>query len=236
STPELTILRSTDQGKTWQGPIQLGLMQTIGATDPDSGVMLRNGPIIYSATVDPTNGNLYAAWQDARFSKGQHDSIAFAMSTDDGLTWSQPIQISQTPTDIPAKDQQAWRPTIAVAANGTVAVTYYDFRFNDPSPGAATDYWFVRGNPHGPGGLTNPANWGDEQRLTDSSFDLEKAPDVSGPFVGDYQGLAAVGNSFLALFAQPHGTDPDSIFSRRIDELATVASVVINDGSAQRSM
>jgi hypothetical protein len=115
-------------------------------------------------------------------------------------------------------------------------VTYYDFRFNGHSPGLATDYWFVRGNPHGPGGLTNPANWGDELRLTDSSFDLEKAPDVSGPFVGDYQGLDAVGNSFLALFAQPHGTDPDSIFSRRIDELATVASVVVNDGSRQRSM
>jgi hypothetical protein len=140
----------------------------------------------------------------------------FAMSTDGGLTWSQPIQINQTPTDIPAGDQQAFRPSIAVARNGTVAVTYYDFRFNDPSPGLATDYWFVRGDPHGRGGLTNPANWGDELRLTDSSFDLEKAPDVSGPFVGDYQGLAAVGNGFLALFAQPHGTDPDSIFSRQI--------------------
>jgi hypothetical protein len=223
STPELTILRSTDRGETWQGPIQIGLMETIGVTDPDRGGSLRNGPVIYAATIDPNNGNLYAAWQDARFSQGQHDSIAFAMSTDDGLTWSQPIQINQTPTDIPAGDQQAFRPSIAVAANGTVAVTYYDFRFNDPSPGLATDYWFVRGDPHGQGGLTNPANWGDELRLTDSSFDIEKAPDVSGPFVGDYQGLAAVGNGFVTFFAQPHGTDPDSIFSRRIDELATVS-------------
>ncbi len=140
------------------------------------------------------------------------------MSTDGGLTWSQPIQINQTPTDIPAGDQQAWRPSIAVARNGTVAVTYYDFRFNDPSPGLATDYWFVRGDPHGRGGLTNPANWGDELRLTDSSFDMEKAPGVSGPFMGDYQGLDAVGNGFLALFAQPHGTDPDSIFSRRMGD------------------
>jgi hypothetical protein len=115
-------------------------------------------------------------------------------------------------------------------------VTYYDFRFNDPSPGLATDYWFVRGDPHGQGGLTNPANWGDELRLTDSSFDMEKAPNVSGPFVGDYQGLAAVGNGFLALFAQPHGTDPDSIFSRRIEYCAagqpfspaSVASAPIN--------
>jgi hypothetical protein len=217
STPELIILRSADQGESWQDPIQIGLMETIGVTDPNNGRTLRNGPIIYGATIDPNNGNLYVAWQDARFSQGQHDSIAFAMSRDEGLTWSQPIQISQTPTDIPVGDQQAWRPSIAVARNGTVAVTYYDFRFHDSSPGLPTDYWFVRGDPHGHGGLTNPANWGDELRLTNSSFDMEKAPDVSGPFVGDYQGLAAVGNSFAPLFAQPHGTDPDSIFFRRID-------------------
>jgi hypothetical protein len=236
--PELIILRSTDQGETWQGPIQIGRMETIGVTDPDNGVSLPIGGRLYHATVDPTNGNLYAVWRDARFSHGQHDSIAFAMSTDGGLTWSQPIQINQTPTDIPAGDQQAFMPSIAVAANGTIGVTHYDFRFNDPSPGLATDYWFVRGNPHGPGGLTNPANWGDELRLTDSSFDMEKAPPAhaSGYFLGDYQGLAADGNGFVPLFTQPHGTDPDSIFSRRIDELATVASVVINDGSAQRSM
>jgi hypothetical protein len=236
---DLIILRSTDQGETWQGPIPLGRMETIGVTDPDNGASLPNGPVIYAATVDPTNGNLYAVWRDARFNQGQHDSIAFAMSTDGGLTWSQPIQINQTPTDVPAGDQQAFTPSIAVAADGTVGVTYYDFRFNDPSPGLATDYWFVRGNPYGPGGLTNPANWGDELRLTDSSFDMEKAPDNTnrgGHFLGDYQGLAAIGNGFAPFFARPHGTDPDSIFFRRIDELATVTSVVVNDGAAQRSM
>src|SRR5262249_59285456 len=38
--------------------------------------------------------------------------------------------------------------------------------------------------------------------------------------------------------AQPHDTDPANIFFRRIEApaLATVASLVVNDGSAQRSM
>src|SRR5262249_5592922 len=88
-----------------------------------------------------------------------------------------------------------------------------------------------------PGGLTNPANWAHELRLTNRSFDLERAPDPRGYFVGDYEGLAAAGNSFLALWTQPDGTDPDHVFFRRIDPaLATVATVVVNGGSAPRSM
>jgi hypothetical protein len=215
---KLIILRSTDQGETWQGPIQIGMMKDVGVTDPDTGRSLAIGRKFYQAAVDPHNGNLYAVWRDARFSQGQHDSIAFSMSTDGGLTWSEPIQINQTPTDLPDGEQQAFLPSIAVGKNGTVAVTYYDLRFNDPSPGLATDYWLVRGNPHGRGGLTDPANWGDELRLTDSSFDMEKAPSTRGrgQSLGDYEGLAAVRNSFVTFFAQPHGTDPASVFFRQI--------------------
>ena len=52
------------------------------------------------------------------------------MSTDGGFTWSTPIQVNQTPNTVPPIDRQAWNPTVAVAADGTVAVTYYDFRNN----------------------------------------------------------------------------------------------------------
>src|SRR5262249_54911077 len=94
-----------------------------------------------------------------------------------------------------------------------------DFRFNAPQPGLATDYWFVHAHPRDPGGLTNPANWADELRLTKRSFDLERAPNtVRGLFVGDYEGLPTAGNSFLAFWAQPHRRDPANLFFRRIDE------------------
>src|SRR5262249_42893608 len=86
-------------------------------------------------------------------------------------------------------------------------------------PGLATDYWFVHARPDDPGGLTNPANWTDELRLTNRSFDLERAPGADrGLFVGDYEGLATAGNSFLAFWAQPGRTDPANVFFRRLPE------------------
>jgi hypothetical protein len=239
--PELLLLRSSDRGQTWTSQaIRLARQQYVPVTDPDTGQPVRDGfPGTASDVVgDPSNGNLYAVWQDGRFNGRQYDAIAFSMSTDGGLTWSEPIQINQTPTDIDPGNQQAFLPTIQVTADGTVGVTYYDFRFNDPQPRLATDYWFVHARPDDPGGLTNPANWAHELRLTNRSFDLERAPNVRGPqpglslFVGDYQGLAAAGNSFLAFFAMPHRQDPANIFFRRIISTLTVTSVADSgDGS-----
>ena len=162
--------------------------------------------------MDPNSGNLYAVWQDARFSNLQYDSIAFSMSRDGGTTWSAPLAINQTPTTIPAGDQQAFLPSVAVAANGTVAVTYYDFRFNQSGPALLTDYWLVQGAAGT--NLTNPANWGHEERLTNTSFDLTQAMQWVGYFVGDYEGLVASGNSFGAFFSMPQGTDPGNIYFR----------------------
>jgi ELWxxDGT repeat protein len=57
--------------------------------------------------------------------------------------------------------------------------------------------------------------WQEENRLSDASFDYEQAtPRFGGPFIGDYEGLAAAGNSFFAVWTQPHGNDRDSIFFR----------------------
>ena len=42
------------------------------------------------------------------------------------------IKVNKTPTNIPIGNQQAFTPSVDVAADGTVAVTYYDFRNNTP--------------------------------------------------------------------------------------------------------
>src|SRR5205807_356208 len=136
---------------------------------------VRTAPGLPEIAVDPTNGNVYAVWEDSMFSGFAHDDIAFSTSTDEGVTWSAPIKINQTPSNIPA-----FLPSIAVAANGTVAVTYYDFRNPDAvSTGLPTDVWMVFAS----SGLTNPTSWGGEQRLTDKSFNMEFAPNASGLFV-----------------------------------------------------
>jgi hypothetical protein len=190
-----------------------------GVTDPDNGNGISVIGAFHSTTVDPRNGNLYAVWTDARFSGGQYDSIAFSRSTDGGVTWSAPIQVNQTPNNIPALDRQAWYPTVAVAADGTIGVSYYDLRFNDASKGCLTDYWFVQSPSKS---STDPASWTNETRLTDTSFDIEGAVSWSlgganAYWLGDYQGLAAVGNGFAAVWAQPFGGSPDHILFRSLN-------------------
>src|SRR5579871_4479485 len=155
------------------------------------------------------------------------NSIAFSMSTDGGFTWSAPVQVNQTPTDIAPANQQAFVSSIQVAGDGAVGVTYYDFRFNDADPGLPTDYWFVHGRLNQSGVL----HWGHELRLTEQSFDLEMAPDVGGGllntgglFLGDYAGLAASGSNFMSFFARPFESNPANIFYRAIGRRTAGAS------------
>jgi hypothetical protein len=212
----LTAHRSTDHGLTWATAVGQVLMLPATVSDPDDTSLVNASGGLADVAVDPHNGNLYAVWNDTRFSPEGFNAIAFTTSTDGGFTWSAPIKINQTPTGIAPANQQAFTPAVAVADDGTVGVTYYDFRFNDPSPGLLTDYWFVHAHPASPGGVTEASNWTDETRLTTQSFDMEKAPNVGAYFVGDYEGLAAQGNDFLALFSQPHGSDMASVFFRRV--------------------
>jgi hypothetical protein len=223
----LTLLRSTDHGQTWSAPIRAVVQEPLVdpnsnppnaiLTDPNTGQAVEAHPMFDSLAVDPKSGNLYAVWIDARFSNSQHNSIALSMSSDGGLTWSAPIQANQTPTNVPSADQQAWNPTVAVAADGTVAVTYYDFRNNTGASGTLTDYWLAYCRPSASTPATDPANWG-EVRLTSTSFNLEQAPGRFGGdfFLGDYEGLAAAGNNFAAVWGMPDGAaaGQESIFFR----------------------
>jgi hypothetical protein len=221
----ISLISSHDQGQTWSKTetevadiVPLADTDTVpgigGLPNPSGGPAIICPASIPDFAVDPNNGNLYAVWEDARFSGLQDYSIAFSMSSDGGSTWSAPIPVNQTPTNIPAGDQQAFLPSVAVAANGTVAVSYYDLRFNTSGPALLTDYWLVQG---GSGtDLSNPASWGNEERLTDTPFDMTQA--TLAPFpafsVGEYEGLAAAGNSFDAFFSMPQDGDPGNIYFR----------------------
>jgi hypothetical protein len=161
--------------------------------------------------VDPSNGNLYAVWQDSRFSAFAYDEVAFSMSSDGGFTWSAPIKVNQTPDNInfPLREQ-AFLPSVEVA-NGVVGVTYYDFR-NDDASGELADHWFVSCAVS----CSDPDNWGGEARLTDASFDYLEAPFAGGLFLGDYVGLASDGVDFGAFFQQSSAADPADSFFRRV--------------------
>lgn len=222
---QVQLMRSSDKGQTWSAPIPAVAMQTIlrndntGYTltvDPDTGVLVRDTSDP-SFAVDNRSGKLYAVWEDGRFSNFQYNDIAFSMSSDGGFTWSAPIRINQTPLNIPPLNRQAFYPIIAVGANGTIGVSYYDFRFNTPDPGVPTDDWLVQCNPSQTSPPTDPANWGNEVRLTSASFNLEALPFViDGYWFGDYLGLAPVGGGFMSTFAAVDSNNIIGIFARRI--------------------
>jgi hypothetical protein len=206
----VTVLRSTDKGVTWSAPIRIDALGTVGVIDPESGDDVRTGDIIPDIAVNRATGTLYAVWQDARFLGGEFDSIAFSQSTDGGLTWSPTIKVNQTPTNVAAANQQAFTPSVHVRADGTVGVTYYDFRSNDAAADLKTEYFIV----HCHSSCTNPASWTSENTLTNAPFDMREAPFAVGFFTGDYEGLSSAGNAFMTFFSQPHGGDPSSAFFR----------------------
>ncbi len=215
----VALIRSTDKGVTWTKGQAIQVAQLLskaafdpggfGVRDPDTGAPLRTGDIIPEPAVDHASGALYAVWQDSRFSNGGDfsnlnllaDAIAFSQSTDGGFTWSAPIKINKTPTGISIGDQQAFTPAIRVAADGTIGVTYYDFRNNVPGTLALeTDYFIVHCHA-ATSACTDPANW-TETQITPTSFDMRNAPVARGFFTGDYEGLAVAGNEFIPVFVQ----------------------------------
>jgi hypothetical protein len=131
------------------------------------------------------------------------------------LTWSTPIKVNATPTTIPLGNQQAFTPNVAVRDDGTVAVSYYDFRNNTADSGATTptDAFVVHCHA-ATEDCTSSSSWNEEIRTTDTSFDSRQAPVARGFFLGDYEGLGTDGTSFFPFFAISSSADNASIFAR----------------------
>jgi len=193
---KLVLVRSTDKGATWSKKattIATLDLNDPGTTNPDNGEPVRSGGLPDFAT--GPNNTVYAVWQDDTLTPGI-DSIMFSQSTDGGESWSTPIAINKTPTNLLAANRQAFTPTIAVTANGTVGVTYYDFRSNTNAAGALTNYWLVRCS----SACTNFGNW--SETGVAGPFDIGAAPVAGGYFLGDYMGLTTNGSTFQPFFIQ----------------------------------
>jgi hypothetical protein len=221
----IRMMRSADRGLTWSAPVAVLATSpiytkdgSIFVIDPETGQFVGDA-LNPSFAVDRRNANLYVVWEDGRFSNSQYYDIAFSMSGDGGVTWSAPIRVNQTPLNIPALNRQSFFPIIAVADDGTIGVSHYDFRFNDSSAGLPTDCWLVRCQPSPTRPATDPANWGNEARLTDSSFNMETCGTIGANFrPGEYFGLANAGSDFLSARTQVAQGNVTAIFFRRISQ------------------
>ncbi len=219
-------VRSTDRGTTWSRPDYAQSVVNTKAVTPNLGQPIRSADVLFSVAVDETNNITYLVWEDSRFS-GVNET-AFAWSPDGGFQWTAPVRINQTPRN-PTNPlfQQALIPTVAVAGDGTVVVSYYDFR-ND-IPGEVfdnTDFWAISCNTlTSPDNCLSNADWtANEQRLTNKSFNFNNAPlTTSGRFVGDYMSMKSVGQTVFAVFGQATAPNLTATFLRAIN-LPTVTA------------
>jgi hypothetical protein len=166
----MEVARSPD-GRSWSAPVGLGRAGFVGGA-------ARNGVLAAPAVVVSPDGRLYAAWTSrARRRRAQ---VSFARSTDGGRRWTRPVAAI-------GPRRTAFAPALAVAGDGTVAVTAY------VQSRAAAEYVIARSSD---GGRT----WSVQRAAP--PFSLADSPTAAGRrFVGDYTGLAAADGAFAAAFA-----------------------------------
>lgn len=168
----VSVFRSTTGGVTWTNkPIVVAPLSCTyaGAHDPDTGTLIRSGGLADFA-VDGTDA--YLVWEDARPDAPRTGRILFSRSADGGWTWSDPTVISKTPAGV-----DAFVPTIAVNAGGTVGVTHYDFRNDTPGGSADTELWSAA--------CSTATSWSETPAA--GPFDMHQAPVARGEFTADYQ-------------------------------------------------
>jgi hypothetical protein len=198
--------RSRDQGQSWSTPVRVADIRPPGAPhDPDTGAEVRAFNVISTALA--ADGTTYVVWNEIR-SEGSA-RILISRSRDGGRRWSRPGTVARLST-------QAFLPSVAVMPDGTVGVSFDDFRNDKRRDGQlTTDVWFRHSHDRG-------RSW--RERHLAGPFDMLTASRTSstaiaGRFVGDYQGLVALANGFGALFAQARPAaraGPSDVFFARV--------------------
>jgi hypothetical protein len=185
SIPKVAYVTSDDGGRTWTHQHVVSDLLTVGVTQPGSVAPVRAGGFPLAAI--SRSGTVYLTWQDSRFNGGSYDEIAVSMTRDSGRRWTTPHR-ANTPTGRPA-----FTPAIAITANGTAGITYYDVRRDNIHDAPfSTDYWATTTH--------DGTHFRPSQHLA-GSFDMLSAPFAGGYFVGDYEGLTTLANRFVAVFA-----------------------------------
>jgi hypothetical protein len=181
SGKKLTVDRSTDGGATW-GTDRVAHNYRLNTPNffisippqPDRGIV----PMPFTDCAPqgtPFAGRVYVTYTD-RSPNTSDTNVYVRFSDDGGATWSPESKVND---DIVNAYQ--FHPSISVAPNGRVGVSFYDTRDDQPSNEKTHQYFAVSVD----GGVT----WSPNLRVTTEQSDESGFGDPND--YGDYQGLDA---------------------------------------------
>ncbi len=171
----VSIVKSTDCGRSWSQPVFVGEIN-----DPQApGVAFRTPTFAFVAADDTDPNIVYVAYQSLA---GDYD-IYVQRSTDGGATWEAPVMVNEDP----AGRHQIF-PTIDVS-NGALHVAWYDFRNSTTPANEALDVYYACSNCDG---AVFPA-FSHNERISDISHNGNCLMFGGGTaaFHGDYNELDA---------------------------------------------
>jgi hypothetical protein len=197
----VAFIKSTDGGATWSDPSVAAAIETVGVHDANNlnpytnsaPAPSRTGDIIPEPAINPTNGQLYVVWQDARFNGFHNDEVVITTSSNGGSTWSAPERVNVH------TGQPAYDPSVYVNSSGVVGVSYFQWSATTVSGNEPTKL-FIR-HSTAPGSSTTGPTFATATAL-DGPFNNLAAPVSRGYFLGDYQGLVANGSGFIPFYVK----------------------------------
>lgn len=191
----MEYVKSVDGGVTFGPPAVAANITSIPFLLPDpfgAPHNFRSPASLPGFAVSPLDGSLHVVWSDYRH--GDAD-IYYAHSTDSGATWSTAVRLNDDPI---GNGMDQFQPQVSVAANGRVAVMWFDRRLPCPDlpwiPEAhkgvyngCIDTFMTRS-------FDNGQTWGANIRASAQTWDWTLNLPLDGSqngFIGDYQGIAS---------------------------------------------
>jgi hypothetical protein len=207
-TRQNIMFRSLDGGVTWTSATMGARFNAVG-----DGVCSSNS---YFADVFPiwrhmgwgepgvgAGGVVHYAYAGQGQASGDHGDIYYVRSTDNGVTWSNPVKLND---DAGGQFKTQWMPSLSVNYNlagfspqSKVTVSWYDRRQATTSCNVATDPGcsYYR---YGVQSSDNGATWGANQQISDTLIPQPTQNDngVQPCYAGDYDYATAQGqNAFV---------------------------------------
>jgi hypothetical protein len=203
-------------GMNWQGDLAIVRDDNGGANNfTDLNATVTNGVVFpgkqgttlgqeriadtsVSIAVDPNNANkVFVAWADVN--ANGNPQIHVSLSTDGGATWNVKF-------NAPANTRTGL-PQLAVAQNGTVGLLYTKAT-DAPQMGNLETHFLKSAN-----------DFGTTKDVMLATFPDNEFPMPTQPYIGDYEGLVAVGNTFFGTFSASNVPDikrfPRGVFYQR---------------------